>query len=168
LEISTRALAASAICIALAVSLLVLSGPSLELTTFSEVPFENIEQGVWGHGPVSRIGLAIRDESEWENLWSEIHAGSIPMLELPFVDFTTEMIIVAAQGERSTGGFLTNITRITVTGGFYMVFVDEIHPGPDCGVPMAISHPYHIVKIGGFPPALPVQFIYNVTLFDCS
>jgi hypothetical protein len=167
LEVSARALAGSAICIVLASSLLVLSEPTLELAVFSEVPFEAIEQEVWGIGPTSRTSMVIQDEATWEILWFEIHTGSTPMPELPFVNFTTEMLIVAAQGVRSSGGYSTNITRVKLMGGFYVVYVDEIHPGPDCVTITAMTYPYHIVKVNGFPLSLPVQFAYNVTERIC-
>ena len=167
MEVSARSLAGSAFCIVLAASLLVLSGPSFELNTFADVPFEDIEQVAGGSGPAFRDNLVIRNEVTWEAVWLETHSGETPLPTLPTVNFTSEIVIVVSQGARSSGGFFTNITRIIIAGGFYVVYVDEIHPGPDCGVITVITYPHHIVKISGFPLSLPVQFVYNITERIC-
>jgi len=132
MKTSSKTLAGIAICIVLATSFLLFSGPILGIFSITEVPFET-------HPP-----------------------------EVPSVNFTSEMLIAVFQGERGSSGYLTHITRIIMTNTYYLVYVDEIHPGENCGTLTVMTYPYHIVKINGHPLNLPVLFVYNITIHDCG
>lgn len=163
----TRALVGIAICSALAVSFIYLSGPNLIFPSRTEVPFEEIGWW-WISGYESRNNLAIRDNETWETLWTEMESIQSHPADLPEVNFTREMIIAVFQGERGSSGYWTNITRIIMTDTHYVVYVDEIHPGENCVLLAVMTYPYHIVKISDLPLNLPVQFAYNVIIHDCE
>jgi hypothetical protein len=167
MKASTKALAGTAICIVLATSVLLLSGPNLELLFSTEVPFEEIDPGR-GYDYESRANFTIRNATAWENLWLDLYSGHSHIPEVPTVNFTSEMLIAVFQGIRGSSGYGTTITRIIVTNAYYVVYVDEIHPGEGCGVLAVLTYPYHIVKIGDYPLNLPVQFVYNITIYDCE
>ena len=167
MKASTKALAGTAICIVLATSVLLLSGPNLDLLFGTEVPFEEIDPGR-GYHYESRANFTIRNATAWENLWSDLYSGHSHIPEVPTVNFTSEMLIAVFQGICGSSGFATTITRIIVTNAYYAVYVDEIHPGEGCPVLAVITYPYHIVKISDYPLNLPVQFVYNITICDCE
>ncbi len=167
MKASAKVLAGTAICIVLATSILLLSGPNPELLFDIEVPFEVIDPG-GGYNYESRANFTIRDTATWESLWLDLYSGHSHIPEVPTVNFTSEMLIAVFQGERGSSGYWTTITRINMTNAFYMVYVDEIHPGDGCGLLAIMTYPYHIVKISDLPLNLPVQFVYNITIHDCE
>ncbi|MFX0094424.1 MAG: protease complex subunit PrcB family protein [Candidatus Hodarchaeota archaeon] len=141
--------------------------PFLPLTEDTTISFETIKQGSYC-GISTRNNYTITEFEAWKKLWTDIHSIYTPLPELPPVDFTTDLIFAVFQGERPTGGFLTNITKISITKTSYEVYIDELHPGVHCGTTQALTQPYHIVKISNFPQNLPVQFIYNIVIYNCD
>lgn len=163
---SAKILAGITICIVLAASFLFLLGSNQPLFD-TEVPFEEIDRW-WISGYETRNNLTIRDDETWETLWTEMESIHSHPADLPEINFTREMIIAVFQGKRGSSGYWTTITRIIMTNAYYVVYVDEIHPGESCGTLAVITYPYHIVKISDLPLNLPVQFVFNITIHDCE
>ena len=167
MKASPKAIAGLVICIVLSASFLILVDSTLGLLPSTEVSFETIDPG-GGYNYEDRDNFAIRDVVTWENLWLDLYSGHIPIPEVPTVNFTSELLIAVFQGERSSSGYLTNITRITRTIAYYKVYVDEIHPGEDCVLLPVMTYPYHIIKISDLPLDLPIRFVYNIIVHDCE
>ena len=167
MKASPKSLAGIVICIVLVASFLLFADLTLGLLPSTEVSFETIDPG-GGYNYEERDNFAIRDAVTWENLWLDLYSGHIPIPEVPAVNFTSEILIAVFQGERGSSGYLTNITRITMTIAYYKVYVDEIHPGEDCGLLTVMTYPYHIIKISDLPLNLPIRFVYNITVHDCE
>ena len=130
-----------------------------------EVFFEDVEQGFYC-GVSERIELKITDLETWRDLWTEMESIYTPVDPAPIINFSTNVLFVVFQGERASGGYVTTITRIVLTATGYVVFIDEVHPGPDCIVTHALTQPYHIVVVTSSSQNLPVQFVYNITTYD--
>ncbi|MHA2135473.1 MAG: protease complex subunit PrcB family protein [Candidatus Thorarchaeota archaeon] len=167
MKASTKALAGIVVCIVLATSFLLFSEYSLGFLPSTEVFFEVIDPG-GGYDYEARDNFAIRDAETWESLWLDLYSGHSPIPEVPVVDFTSEMLIAVFQGERSSGGYSTNITQINMTIAYYIVYVDEIHPGENCVTISVMTYPYCIVKISDLPLNLLIRFVYNITIYDCD
>ncbi|MFW9812893.1 MAG: protease complex subunit PrcB family protein [Candidatus Thorarchaeota archaeon] len=166
MKASPRVLSGFVICVVLVASFLLLVEPSLGIFPSAEVSFETVDPG-GGYGYEDRDNFAIRDAQTWEDLWLELYSGHFPVPDVPTVDFSSEMLIAVFQGECSSSGYFTYITRITRTITYYSVYVDEIHPGENCGVLTVMTYPYHIVKISD-PLYLQIRFIYNITDWNCE
>lgn len=72
----------------------------------------------------------VLDEKSWQLAWPQLSGErSVP----PAVDFVRSMVLIAALGERPTGGYFVTIhdARI-VSGGRLAAVVDESVPGPGC------------------------------------
>ena len=132
-----------------------------------EVLFEDVRQGS-DCGVLERIEQKITDLETWEVLWAEMERGYIPVDQTPRIEFSTNVLFAVFQGECPTSGYTTTITRIVLTSTGYVVFVDEVHPGPDCGTLQALTQPHHIVVAPSLYQNLPVQFVYNITTYDCD
>ena len=114
--------------------------PMLELP--KRLEFQTISKGIhsdyWDRG-----NYKIRNIYEWENLREK--AG---ILVDPNINFDEKKVIAVFMGERSTGGYSINITRIIEKEDYIEVFIRETSPPPEAFVIMVITHPYHIVKVG--------------------
>src|SRR5829696_8625966 len=64
--------------------------------------------------------LVIRDASTWDEFWSELAVG-----DRPSVDFTRDVVVAVAAGQRPTGGYEIAVNRITQTNGELTVEVVE-------------------------------------------
>jgi len=146
---------------------IVLTAFSIVLLTTEEVFFEDVEQG-FKSGVSERTELKITDLETWEDLWAEMQSIYTPVDQTPIIDFSTSVVFAVFQGERATGGYVTTITRIVLTATGCVVFIDEVHPGPDCVTAHWLTQPYHIVVVTSSSQNLPVQFVYNITICICG
>jgi hypothetical protein len=86
--------------------------------------------------------LVIRDANAWAQFWSELGVG-----EQPNVDFTRDVVVAVAAGQRSTGGFEIAVDRITQTDGELSVEVVERTPGPNCITTASLTQPVDVVVV---------------------
>ena len=126
----------------------------------SNISFEEIEQGFYC-GIKSRINYVIKDLESWETLWTDMNNISTGIPDLPYVNFTYEVVFAVFLGEFVTGGYVAEITHITTSGNRLTIHIKEQHPGEGCGVTMAFTQPYHIVK-ASVNSTVSVEFEYNL------
>jgi hypothetical protein len=86
--------------------------------------------------------LVIRDPATWSQFWSELGAGVQPK-----VDFSRNLIIAVASGERSSGGHDIAVQKVSRSGGELRIEVLETSPGPECVTTSALSQPVDVVMI---------------------
>jgi PrcB C-terminal len=86
--------------------------------------------------------LVIRDANAWSQFWSELGVG-----ERPNVDFTRDVVVAVAAGQRSTGGFEIAVDRITQSDGELSVEVVERTPGPNCITTASLTQPVDVVVV---------------------
>ena len=165
-KIPVKLLTGTTICIVVAASFFIFIEPNLAILPSTEVSFERI--GNLGGKLYARNNFAIKDAATWETLWLDSYSGHTQIPEVPDVDFKSEFLIVVFQGTCPSSGYVTNITRITMTLTYYTVYVDEIHPGEDCLVLTVLTSPCDIVKISSPMLHLRVRFIYNISVHDCG
>jgi hypothetical protein len=93
--------------------------------------------------------VIIKTEKEWGDLWQLHKKTSLPEQQIHPVDFKEEMVIAVFSGEKRTGGYGIEITRIeeNLEKGQLEVFFLETHPFPNSIVIQALTQPYHIVKL---------------------
>ncbi len=122
------------------------------------VTFETIAQGA-----MSRIrsteNVVIKDTASWDALWRRHTGFSVPpprpggpeLLRLPSapaVDFTREMVVARFMGTRNSGGFGTEIQRISRDAtNDYTVSVVDRSPAPGMPVTRVITSPFHMVRV---------------------
>lgn len=84
--------------------------------------------------------LVIREAATWAAFWSELGAGVRPT-----VDFSKDLVIAVASGERRTGGHDISVQGVTRTGGDLRIEVVETKPGPGCMATTALTQPVDVV-----------------------
>jgi hypothetical protein len=129
-------------------------GPELPLTRLRAEPYSF----TFYSGLDSPQRLVVRDDASWQTLWNEIHSRGTPVPPVPAIDFSREMIVVAAMGTRSTGGYgilLESASEYGTDG--IAISVLSISPGSNCGVTLAFTTPVDIARLPLHPG--PVRFI---------
>ncbi|HEX2219621.1 MAG TPA: protease complex subunit PrcB family protein [Gemmatimonadales bacterium] len=86
--------------------------------------------------------LVIRDPATWAQFWSELGAGVRPE-----VNFSRDLVIAVASGERSTGGHDIVVQRVTRSDGDLRITVVETSPGPNCMTTMALTQPVDVIMV---------------------
>lgn len=107
----------------------------------------------------------IDNDADWRKIWSAYTAnlGSPP--PLPAVDFSHQEVLVAALGERNSGGYDMRISRIATSSDYLYVELTSTRPGPRCGTTAALTQPVDVVRIPRQHP--PVMFIEKSAQIDC-
>jgi hypothetical protein len=118
--------------------------------------------------PVAETGI-IDNGAAWCDLWDRIYvnASPPPSCDRTLVDFSSEVVLFAALGMRSSGGFTAEIACVHENEGDPQLRVQVLatSPGPHCIVTMALTYPISVVKV-----ARPVQdavFETTETVQDC-
>ncbi len=86
--------------------------------------------------------LVIKDANAWAQFWSELGVG-----DRPAVDFTRNVVVAAAAGQRPTGGHEIAIDRVTQIDGDLTVEVVERTPGPNCMTTASLTQPVDVVVV---------------------
>jgi hypothetical protein len=114
----------------------------------NESPLEVRRIGQWTHTGVREARrLIIQDANAWAAFWSELGVG-----EQPAVDFSRNVVIAVAAGERSSGGHEIAVTKVSQKDGSLNVEVLETVPGPNCLSASSLSQPVDVVVVQGNRP----------------
>ena len=124
----------------------------------------------WVHSFPSKDGfrLVIRNRNEfsdfWQRLTAPIGAGRwVP--PVPEIDFSKEMIIVAAMGVRPSPGYAVIIDGACEVDGHVEVFVTSIEEGAKCGpVPGVVTAPADAVRI----PQTDLPIVFREIQLSCT
>jgi hypothetical protein len=90
--------------------------------------------------------LVLRDQAAWQAAWARLHEGMVAPA-LPTVDFTREMVVLLALGERSSGGHQVRFDGITASGADATVRYTITEPGAGCMTTQAMTAPVDIVRV---------------------
>jgi protease stability complex PrcB-like protein len=91
--------------------------------------------------------IVVRDQGSWEALWARIYRGFSPVRPVPAIDFSREMLVVAALGSRSSGGYGILIDGANESEGAGLaVTVRSISP-KNCLVTLAFTAPVDIARV---------------------
>lgn len=112
------------------------------------VSFSTIDKG-FRSGIKERKFIVIKTEKEWGDLWRLQKGTFLPEQHIPRVDFEQEMVIAVFSGEKRTGGYGIEITRVeeNLEKGQLKVIFLETHPSPKSMLIQVLTQPYHIVKL---------------------
>ena len=108
----------------------------------------------------------VRDQTTWQSLWSRMNANHIPAPALPTVDFSTEMVVVAAAGGKPSGGFSVSVDSASERSGTVTVEVTMTSPGPTCIRAGILTSPVAVAKL----PRRAGTVNFNVTrgIWNCG
>lgn len=101
--------------------------------------------------------LVVRDRGAWAAEWAAIWASQSPAPPIREVDFTRSMVVVAALGQRPTGGYSILIDSAAAEPGGVEVTIRTVSPGPRCGVTQALTQPVDVAILPRTDQ--PVRFV---------
>jgi hypothetical protein len=140
-----------------------LPGESIQITRLRSEPYSFAF--VSGLDRPARI--VIRDASTWQAIWTQINRGSSPVSPPPTIDFSREMVVVAALGTHSTGGYSILVDGASVVdSNGTAVAIRSVSPGPDCGVTEAFTEPVDIARME--KRSGPVTFVERSEVASCK
>jgi len=108
--------------------------------------FETIGKGFFS-GFTERKNWVIRTQEQWAELWSIHTSTRIPHTSPPAIDFARDMVLAVFMGQRPSGGFSIEITKVEKVENTIVVFFRETEPAPEAEVTAVLTQPYHIIKI---------------------
>jgi hypothetical protein len=115
------------------------------------------------------LRTAIFDAATFTETWNRAFASRDPLPEVPAVDFATEFVVVAALGERSSGGYAIEVAGAVSEANGVVVGIKATAPGKGCPVSLALTQPLDIVKLKRpSPGSLPVRFEERLVSTDCG
>jgi len=121
------------------------------------VPFGTIERGE-DSGAEPSQSRVFTERGDWASFWRDHR----PTAAVPFIDFGTDMVILAAVGLRSEAGDSVEIRRVLPVGDSTFVVRVERVPGDFCSPAEKLHYPYHLIIVPEVP--LPVRFVEPVTV----
>ncbi len=125
------------------------------------VPFATLAQGE-GLGTVLNSPIVLTQAEEFATFWTGAGLGAVPT-----VDFTEDMVIVAAAGIRNEAGDSVEVRRILPVETGTLVEVVERVPGNFCSPASRQQVPYHVVVLPRV--SNPVRFSeLRVELVPCG
>ena len=91
----------------------------------------------------------VRDRDEWLRTWVMLFPGGPTSLPppLPEVDFSREMVVVAALGSRPSSGFEIVFTGASETDGVVTMELETRMPSPRCVTATVITAPVDIARV---------------------
>ena len=107
----------------------------------------------------------IDNQTELDAAWATLNANSGPRPSAPATDFSRYTVIVAALGQRNSGGYDIHVSRLATSGGYLYVEITSSAPGQKCGTTAALTQPVHIVRVA--KPHGPLAFVERSTVTEC-
>jgi hypothetical protein len=116
---------------------------------YGNVPSLEVRRiGQWAHTNIGEARrMVIRDANAWAEFWSQLGAG-----DRPDVDFTQNVVIAAAAGQRASGGHEIAVNAVSAEDGQLTIEVVETSPGPNCVTTGAETQPVDVVVVPAVAP----------------
>ena len=117
-----------------------------------------------GFGEPARF--VVRDAGLWATVWARAYAGRSEVPRRPTIDFSKEMVVVAAQGGQPSSGYDISIQRVSSKDGAITVDVKTTSPDQQCAVLAVITSPVTMVRIPRSNSR--VRFIEDARIVPCN
>lgn len=109
--------------------------------------------------------LVIRSQPAWEAAWATLWARAGQSPALPPVDFTRDVVLLAAAGARPTSGYFIAIEAASATGDAATVTVRSYAPGAGCEILPVVTTPVDVVSM---PRRDRVTFVEESQVRPCG
>ena len=110
--------------------------------------------------------IVVRDSTAWGETWRTIHRPFIPPPPIPSVDFSREMVLVAALGARPSEGYEIVFENVREDTSGIEVDVRVTEPARGCPVAAAMTQPVDLARIAASGRA--VRFRQRNVVVPCG
>ncbi len=117
-----------------------------------EIIFQIVDEGSYS-GFNREEQLWIKNNDEWEACWNQLHKNTIPIPEVPTIDFEKNHVMACFMGEKGKGGYNISVDQVEKRKDTLHVEITYNIPGNNCITTMALSQPYIIISF----PAQRIQ-----------
>jgi hypothetical protein len=111
--------------------------------------------------------LVIKNRGEFGNFWKQL-TGPVPpdpsVFPFPEVDFSKELVVVAAMGQRPSSGYWTIIDGACEVDGQVEVFISNVEDTSCSGVLTSLTYPADAVLI----PRTELPIVFRETRVSCT
>jgi hypothetical protein len=130
------------------VFVLVLALVGCDSPTAPEVnlPVTRVIQGYFSAGEASQR-LVIRSQADLTAAWDAIFRIFSEPPELPIIDFSQEMLIIARAGSKPSGGYCITVDSAVGNRRSMTVTVRSGGPTANNAVLPVVTHPYDVVRV---------------------
>jgi hypothetical protein len=123
------------------------------------VPFSEVGKGSHSGANTGAENLIIEDDAGWRAALARHRILGSAVKP----DFSREVAVGVFMGLRNTGGYSTQITRVFGSASIVSVFYKSKSPAPGSMVTMALTSPYHVIKIK--KTNRTIKFVLNNRVF---
>lgn len=123
---------------------------------------ETIEEDSGVH---SESTFVIRDADTFKRVWTQLFSRRTDR-EMPVIDFSQQMIVIATMGRQPTTGYGIRIAGARRSDRGLVVQVETISPGPTCVVAPTVTFPIAMSRLRRYDG--PVAFNVTRTIRNCS
>jgi hypothetical protein len=141
-----------------------MTGPSLPLRFGGAREFPRPPVNIFPSDKALRLVIKSRDE--FSNFWKQLTARVPPgngVPPPPEIDFSKEMVVVAAMGERPTSGYWTIIDGACEVDGQVEVFVSNVEDVSCAGQFQSVTHPADAVRL----PQTDLPVVFRESQIPC-
>lgn len=117
-------------------------------------------------GLVDSMRAVVRDSARWRLLWERLNQPFYPQPALPLIDFQREMVVVAALGAKSSGGYDLIIESAELDSSGIEVALRRENPAPGCPVAAVMTQPADLARIPASEQ--PVRFRERTVVVPCG
>jgi len=110
-----------------------------------ELKLETIAKGNYSGLEGPRNSWVIDTQQAWSAFYNKLESKNILRPTAPSVDFSHYTILAVYMGQKSSGGYSTEISKVLQNGKDLEVQVQEFSHSNSMS--MALTQPYHIVKV---------------------
>lgn len=125
------------------------------------VDFVTLARGSYS-GVTAPTAVLITDQKAWQAHWKRHATIFVPPPPAPPVDFAGTSVVAIHLGERRTGGYGVTITGIKQVDDEIRVTALETRPAPGAVVTMALTQPYHMVRLPRVKPGSRLRVEWEV------
>jgi hypothetical protein len=127
------------------------------------VPLTRFRPGPVGYSAFSGYAqpttLVIPDRETWQSAWSRLHDGVSPAPPLPEINFSNDIVVLAAAGSRQSGGYDVLLTGASETDGVVTIEALIRSPAPNCVAAQVITAPVDLARM----PARNGTVLFHMT-----
>jgi hypothetical protein len=110
--------------------------------------------------------LVVRDSVAWTETWRTIHRPFIPPPPVPPIDFSREMVLIAALGARPSEGYEIVFESVREDTSGIEVDLRVSGPARGCPVAAAVTQPVDLARIAA--SARSVRFRQRNVVIPCG